>query len=77
VPIYEYRCAECEHAFEELAPIGAPAPACPSCGAERSERLLSSSVAAPRRERFDFRSVPFSSPGGCCGGACAGHRHQR
>jgi putative FmdB family regulatory protein len=43
VPIYEYRCEQCEERFEEyLATSTSPAPACPKCGAENPTRLLSS-----------------------------------
>jgi putative FmdB family regulatory protein len=42
MPIYEYRCASCEHIFDELvANAQAPAPACPKCGAGKSEKLMS------------------------------------
>ena len=40
MPIYEYRCGSCEHEFEELVSMGAPAPPCPKCG-QASERQLS------------------------------------
>jgi putative FmdB family regulatory protein len=40
MPIYEYRCGSCEHEFEELAAMNAPAPPCPKCG-KKSERQLS------------------------------------
>jgi putative FmdB family regulatory protein len=43
MPIYEYRCAECESKFEKIrsmsekdSPLG-----CPSCGSEKSRRQLS------------------------------------
>lgn len=40
MPIYEYRCRACSHAFEALV-RGAVAPACPSCAATDLERLVS------------------------------------
>lgn len=39
MPIYEYSC-DCCGAFEVLAAYGAPAPICPSCGAE-TRKLVS------------------------------------
>ncbi|HKF83443.1 MAG TPA: zinc ribbon domain-containing protein [Solirubrobacterales bacterium] len=48
MPIYEFECEECGGRFEELMPSGQSA-ACPSCGSERSRRLLSS-VAPPGRQ---------------------------
>ena len=40
MPIYEYRCRGCGHAFEALVRT-ADTPACPSCGAGDLERLVS------------------------------------
>jgi putative FmdB family regulatory protein len=55
MPIYEYRCGECGERFEDLLPAGAPAPACPRCGAARAERLFSAQ-AAP----FEIAGTPGS-----------------
>jgi putative FmdB family regulatory protein len=42
MPIYEYRCQECEERFEEfLSSSTNPAPPCPKCGSTSVERLLS------------------------------------
>lgn len=40
MPIYDYACQGCG-AQSELLVRGAAAPACPACGSERMERLLS------------------------------------
>lgn len=40
MPIYEYSCRGCGHAFEQLILKGDEA-ACPSCGSADLERLLS------------------------------------
>lgn len=43
MPIYEYVCAECGASFETLkfpSEIGEDTP-CPECGAERTERIVS------------------------------------
>lgn len=32
MPIYEYQCPACEHAFEKLVKMGAEPPPCPECG---------------------------------------------
>jgi putative FmdB family regulatory protein len=73
MPVYEYRCRECDDTFELRRPMseaGDPA-ACPS-GHPDTVRLLSmfasrtGSVAAP--------AAPAMSGGGCCGGGCGcGH----
>jgi putative FmdB family regulatory protein len=49
MPIYEYRCASCEHEFEELTSMGAPAPACPKCGKASERQLSGLSVGVKRR----------------------------
>lgn len=44
MPIYEYRCASCEHDLEAVQKFSdPPLTDCPSCGAPRLERLLSQS----------------------------------
>jgi putative FmdB family regulatory protein len=45
MPIYEYRCAKCEHIFEELQGFSDPPPEeCPSCQAKGEvSRLVSRS----------------------------------
>ena len=40
MPIYEYRCKECEREFEALVLKNAE-PSCPSCGGRDLERLFS------------------------------------
>ena len=40
VPLYEYRCSGCAKEFELLVRKG-DAPACPSCGSQDLEKLLS------------------------------------
>lgn len=34
MPLYEYRCSQCRHQFEQVQPVGQPAPACPRCGGD-------------------------------------------
>ncbi len=43
MPLYEYKCSECEHVFEELVSASAidSSPVCPSCGSERTDRKFS------------------------------------
>jgi putative FmdB family regulatory protein len=72
MPLYEYRCGECEHHFEALAPAGrADEEPCPECGAAGPRRLLSV-FSAPRGASAVARGGDGASAGGCCGGAC-GH----
>ncbi len=41
MPIYEYRCRKCHHAFEQIVPQNST-PRCPTCLGEDLERMLSS-----------------------------------
>ncbi len=41
MPIFEYKCSECEDKFEELVSGSDPKVACPKCGSEKVSRLLS------------------------------------
>ena len=59
MPIYEYRCHDCEAAFEKLAKSFREEAACPKCGSGSVERLLST---------FAMSGVGSGSPGG--GGGC-------
>ena len=69
MPIYEYVCRKCDHAFEDLV-FGDAKPACPACKAEEAARVLSvTNVGRSAPE-------PAASPCGRCGdprgpGACA------
>lgn len=77
MPIYEYICRDCGHAFEHLLrTLSAPTPDCPKCGAASPAKQLSTfsaSVANPATAACD--ACPTS--GGCrsagsgCGGACS------
>ncbi|MDR2489548.1 MAG: zinc ribbon domain-containing protein [Desulfovibrio sp.] len=67
MPIYEYKCPQCTTEFEELV-FGGDTPACPSCGAKNSERLLS--CACLHRSSSSRVGQAASAPSG--GGGCAG-----
>lgn len=42
MPIYEYSCTDCGHAFEAMQKISDdPIKVCPSCGAEKVRKLVS------------------------------------
>ena len=45
MPVYEYRCQQCQERFEEyLSTSTKPAPPCPKCGASRPTRLFRASA---------------------------------
>jgi putative FmdB family regulatory protein len=71
MPIYEYRCKQCEGEFEKYVAGASTAVACPSCASEQVMRKLSV---------FGLKTVgAIQSPGmsggggGCCGGGWACH----
>lgn len=71
MPIYEYRCKQCEGEFEKYVPGASTAVACPTCASDQVMRKLSV---------FGLKTVgALQSPGmsagggGCCGGGCACH----
>ncbi len=68
MPIYEYACMECEEHFEELVRRDDQVVTCPSCGAAKVLKQLSSFAVAGARAAPSF-SGP-SGGGGCCGGSC-------
>ena len=41
MPIFEYRCGQCDHQFELLIRPGSATPACPSCGSTSIQRVIS------------------------------------
>jgi len=41
MPLYEYKCMDCEHEFEELVGGDEPAPSCPACRSANTVKLIS------------------------------------
>ncbi|WP_243544113.1 FmdB family zinc ribbon protein [Pseudodesulfovibrio tunisiensis] len=41
MPIYEFKCNACGHEYEELVFDPDEIPACPTCGSDNVERLMS------------------------------------
>ncbi len=79
MPIYEYRCAKCEHIFEELQGFSDPPPEkCPSCDAKGEvSRLVSRSSFHLQGGGWyadDYSSTGSSGGSGCGGGGstCSG-----
>jgi putative FmdB family regulatory protein len=77
MPMYEYACMECEEHFEELVRSEGQVVNCPSCGAGKVLRQLSSFAVHGAAKKPSFASGSGSgsgSGGGCCGGGCGcGH----
>ena len=66
MPIYEFRCLECAGVFEKIcfASERVDLVACPSCGCQKTERLLSA-----------FCSVSGGSEGGSASWSSCSHSH--
>ncbi len=72
VPMYEYQCPKCQHAFEQLVPTeqAGRTAACPRCGTRAERRLSVFSAHGPAPKSSD---LPTSGGCGRCGdpnGAC-------
>ena len=67
MPIYRYRCAQCDHVFEDLVKMGTPDSdvSCPSCGERDSRRTLAV---------FSTPKAQGLAPCGQAEGACSGAR---
>ncbi len=64
MPLYEYRCQDCEHPFEVLQALGANGCdlTCPSCQSSTVTKQLSTFAAASAEPRNT------GGPAGCCRG---------
>lgn len=76
MPIYEYRCRNCQDTVEVLVLTGQEAMECPNCGRPLSEKVISAphhrmgrgtdqrgATCCGREERCD--APPCASEGGC------------
>ncbi len=62
MPIYEFTCSECGHAFEAIVPRpGAKAP-CPECGSKKVKQGFSAPAAFSGRDSGE--SAPSCSSSG-------------
>jgi putative FmdB family regulatory protein len=73
MPVYEYRCKDCDTRFDTLVRSfdAADDVTCRSCSSPNVRRLVSSFATFGG---FDDQVVQGQSSGGCCGGSC-GCRH--
>ncbi|WP_018125963.1 FmdB family zinc ribbon protein [Desulfovibrio oxyclinae] len=75
MPIYEYKCKDCENEFEELVFSHDECPPCPACKSGATEKLISACrTRMGSGEDFggETESAPAaaSAPSGCAG--CVG-----
>lgn len=73
MPIYEFRCQNCETQFEQLIRDSeAQVLRCPRCGAQKVNRLLSV-FATGTSARAAAAPADLPASGHCCGGTCGCH----
>jgi putative FmdB family regulatory protein len=72
MPIYEYRCADCERHFERYVATAGAAATCPTCGSAQVKRMLSLFAMKSDGGSPVASTVPAGG-GACCGGGCACH----
>ncbi len=75
MPIYEYRCADCEQSFETLVRAGGEATECPCCHGGNIAREMSVFASSRGAGAVDSMSGAgdgggAAGGGGCCGGGC-------
>ncbi|MBI5267047.1 MAG: zinc ribbon domain-containing protein [candidate division Zixibacteria bacterium] len=64
MPLYEYRCTNCDKKFEELVTGGSAEIVCPACGSKETQKLLSVFSAATGSSQ----TVPACARPGCGSG---------
>lgn len=70
MPLFEYRCPECERDFELLV-RGGEDPRCPECGLTQIEKLFSETATGPTGGRQSLPIAGTCPPGNMpCGPGC-------
>ena len=76
MPMYEYRCTECEYQFELRQKFSdPPADECPECGKEAEKIISSTSFSLKGNGWFAQGYCPKTDapkPAGCPSGGCCG-----
>ena len=71
MPIYEYKCDDCEDSFEKLV-FGSETPGCPSCGGAKVKKLMSACGFLSKGASGETTASTASAPscGGCSATSC-------
>ncbi len=72
MPIFEYRCPQCDNVFEELVNDRSATIPCPSCGHKETEKLMSAIGGISMGVSYCGGS-PCSSATSCGSGGCCPH----
>jgi len=72
MPIYEYRCDDCDKKFETLVLRKSDAVQCPVCGGEQLSRLIWAHAVGHGMPDTACGSAPCSPAPMCGGGICPG-----
>ncbi|MBT3198701.1 MAG: zinc ribbon domain-containing protein [Phycisphaerales bacterium] len=79
MPIYEYVCSQCGHAFEKLVASSKAKPKCEQCGSVKLERQFSTFSAhgapAPCSAMSQCQAAAVSGGSACGSGGCCPHAH--
>lgn len=69
MPIFEYRCQECDQAFERLVNGGSAKPHCPACNSGKLEQQFSAFAVGKGsgKGRFGKTASSGTVPRGGCG----------
>ncbi|MDY0375609.1 MAG: zinc ribbon domain-containing protein [Desulfobacterium sp.] len=70
MPIYEYKCNNCDNNFEMLV-LGGDKPACPSCKSLDLSRLISKCGFVSKSTDSSGQSTVTASPASACSGCAA------
>jgi len=81
MPIYEYRCSNCERSFEALVRASDALARCPHCDGSAVTREMSTFAAragngdsvAAAAQAIAGSGTREGGGGGCCGGGCGCH----
>jgi putative FmdB family regulatory protein len=83
MPIYEYRCADCDRSFEAFVRPTDTTAECPHCKGSKLTRELSTFAARSNGDSTAAASAAIANSGisngtsftggGCCGGNCGCH----
>lgn len=72
MPIFEYKCSDCNEEFEELVFDRDECPACPKCGSENTGKLMSAVRSRTGGFAPDSGGASDAAPAAPAASGCAG-----